>query len=173
MVRLGVMEGLNGLEKVFGEEFPHGKVQDCQVRVASNILAKVPGNVKKAAADYLRSIFCTSSRKKADEFAMAFAPKWEKNMPSTVKCLSNFFDPHLASFSFPEKEAVTLRTTNTIQRLNNVHEKDKSDGDRRRGKRLLSSSGVHITEDGDELEDKESRKGTSELPLYRKFTQLG
>ncbi len=40
---------------------------------------------------------------------------------------------------------------------------DKTDGDRGRGKRLLSSSGIHITEDGDELEDNENREGTSEF----------
>jgi putative transposase len=37
-MRLGIMDGLTGLEKVFKEEFPHAKVQRCQVHVARNIL---------------------------------------------------------------------------------------------------------------------------------------
>ncbi|MFP4642678.1 MAG: IS256 family transposase, partial [Dehalococcoidia bacterium] len=41
-VTLGVMDGLAGLEKVFGEEFPKAKIQRCQVHVMSNVLAKVP-----------------------------------------------------------------------------------------------------------------------------------
>ena len=41
-VTLGIMDGLQGLEKVFREEFSHGKVQRCQVHVARNVLAKEP-----------------------------------------------------------------------------------------------------------------------------------
>ena len=33
-VRLGVMDGLPGLETVFKEEFTHAKAQRCQVHVA-------------------------------------------------------------------------------------------------------------------------------------------
>ena len=39
-VRLGIMDGLSGLEKVFEEEFPNANVQRCQVHVARNVLAK-------------------------------------------------------------------------------------------------------------------------------------
>ncbi len=75
-------------------------------------------NTKKEVADDLRSIFYASSRKKADEFAVAFAAKWEKDMPSAVKCLSNSLDACLTFFSFPEEEWISLRTTNVAERLN-------------------------------------------------------
>jgi transposase-like protein len=42
LVKLGVMDGLSGPEKVFAEEFAHARVQRCQVHVARNVLAKVP-----------------------------------------------------------------------------------------------------------------------------------
>lgn len=45
-IHLGIMDGLSGLEKVFREEFPHAKVQRCQVHVARNVLAKVPQKLK-------------------------------------------------------------------------------------------------------------------------------
>ncbi len=51
-VRLGVMDGLPGLERVFKEEFPKARIQRSQVQVARNVLAKVP-----LVADELRSIF--------------------------------------------------------------------------------------------------------------------
>jgi len=41
-VKLGIMDGLPGLETVFKEEFSQAKVQRCQVHVARNVLAKVP-----------------------------------------------------------------------------------------------------------------------------------
>jgi putative transposase len=117
-VRLGIMDGLTGLEKVFQEEFPHAKIQRCQVHVARNVIAKVPGKLKQEVADDLRSIFYASSRKKADEFAVAFLHKWEKELPSAVKSLSNSLDACLTFFSFPEEEWISLRTTNAIERLN-------------------------------------------------------
>ena len=101
-VRLGIMDGLPGLEKVFQEEFPRAKIQRCQVHVARNILAKAPRKVKQEVADDLRSIFYASSRKKADEFAVIFQTRWEKEIPSAVQCLSNSLDACLAFFAFPE-----------------------------------------------------------------------
>lgn len=117
-VKLGIMDGLTGLEKVFQEEFPRAKIQRCQVHVARNVIAKVPTALKREVADDLRSIFYASSRRKADEFALSFQEKWEKDLPSAVKSLSNSLGPCLTFFSFPEEEWISLRTTNTIERLN-------------------------------------------------------
>jgi putative transposase len=117
-VRLGIMDGLSGLEKVFKEEFPHAKVQRCQVHVARNVLAKVPHKVKKEVADDLRSIFYASSREKADGFYKSFYKKWEQELPSAVKSLTQSLDVCLTFFKFPEEEWISLRTSNIIERLN-------------------------------------------------------
>jgi putative transposase len=115
---LGVMDGLPGLEKVFKEEFPKAKVQRCQVHVTRNVLAKVPKKLKKAVADDLRSIFYASSKEKAMEFFAVFKEKWEKDLPSAVKCLENSIQSCLTFFICPEEEWISLRTTNVIERLN-------------------------------------------------------
>ena len=115
---LGIMDGLPGLERVFKEEFPKAKVQRCQVHVAKNVLAKVPKKLKQAVADDMRSIFYASSKKKALEFFAAFKKKWEKELPSAVKCLESSIDSCLTFFKFPEEEWISLRTTNIIERLN-------------------------------------------------------
>ena len=117
-VTLGIMDGLSGLEKVFEEEFANSKVQRCQVHVARNVLAKVPHKTKKEVADNLRSIFYASSKKKADEFYKTFNEKWEKELPSAVKSLRQSIDACLTFFKFPEKEWISLRTTNIVERLN-------------------------------------------------------
>lgn len=117
-VKLGIMDGLPGLETVFKEEFPKAKVQRCQVHVARNVLAKVPKKLKKAVADDLRSIFYASSRKKAKEFFTAFKKKWQKDLPSAVKSLENSINACLTFFDCPEEEWISLRTTNIIERLN-------------------------------------------------------
>jgi putative transposase len=115
---LGIMDGLAGLEKVFKEEFPNAKVQRCQVHVARNVLAKVPRKLKKTVADGLRSIFYASSKEKALEFFKLFKMKWQKDLPSAVKCLENTIDSCLTFFMCPDEEWISLRTTNIIERLN-------------------------------------------------------
>lgn len=117
-VQLGIMDGLSGLEKVFKEEFPNAKVQRRQVHVARNVLAKVPHKLKKAVADDLRTIFYASSKEKADEFYRSFYEKWNKELPSAVKSLSQSIDACLTFFKFPEEEWISLRTSNIIERLN-------------------------------------------------------
>lgn len=117
-VQLGIMDGLSGLEKVFKEEFSHAKVQRCQVHVARNVLAKVPHKLKKEVADDLRSIFYASTKEKADNFYRSFYEKWDKEIPSAVKSLTQSLDACLTFFKFPEEEWISLRTSNIIERLN-------------------------------------------------------
>ena len=117
-VTLGVMDGLAGLERVFAEEFPNARVQRCQIHVARNVLAKVPRKLKQAIADEIRSIFYASSRKKALEFFEQFKVKWEKDLPSAVKCLGHSLEACLTYLQFPEEEWICLRTTNVIERVN-------------------------------------------------------
>jgi putative transposase len=117
-ILLGVMDGLPGLERIFKEEFPRAKVQRCQVHVARNVLAKVPRKLKQAVADGMRNIFYASTKEKAKEFFFEFKQRWEKELPSAVKCLENALEACLTFFNFPEEEWISLRTTNIIERLN-------------------------------------------------------
>jgi putative transposase len=109
----GIMDGLPGLEKVFKKEFPKARVQRCQVHVARNVLAKVPKQLKKNVADDMRSIFYASSKPKAMEFFHDFKKRWEKEIPSAVKCLGNSIESCLTFFICPEEEWISLRTTNS------------------------------------------------------------
>jgi len=115
---LGIMDGLAGLEGVFMEEFPKAKVQRCQVHLARNILAKVPGKLKKKIGDEVRSIFYASSRKKAMQFFNEFKSNWANELPSAVKCLEKSLDSCFTYLQFPEEKWICLRTTNVIERVN-------------------------------------------------------
>ena len=117
-VALGIMDGLPGLEKVFMEEFKNAKVQRCQIHVSRNVLAKVPRKLKKTVADEVRSIFYASSKSKALVFFEQFKSRWQKELPSAVKCLENSLESCLAYLQFPEEEWICLRTTNVIERVN-------------------------------------------------------
>ena len=173
-VTLGIMDGLSGLEKVFEEEFPHAKIQRCQVHVAKNVLAKVPRKLKKEVADGLRSIFYASSRKKAEEFAVQFAAQWERDLPSAVKCLANSLDACLTFFSFPEEEWISLRTTNIIERLNKEFKRRTKPMEIVAGENacylLLAFISLKM-----EMNWRNNKIGKvrPNLPLYKKFTHVG
>ncbi len=173
-VTLGIMDGLSGLEKVFEEEFFHAKIQRCQVHVAKNVIAKVPRKLKREVADDLRSIFYASSRKKAEEFAVTFAAKWEKDLPSAVKCLSNSLDACLTYLAFPEEEWISLRTTNVIERLNKEFKRRTKPMEIVAGENacylLLAFISLKM-----EMNWRTTKIGKvrPNLPLYKKFTQLG
>lgn len=117
-IRLGVMDGLPGLEKVFKEEFPNGKVQRCQFHVAGNVLSKVPYKIKMKVGDRLKDIFYARSKEKAKEFYEKFVADYEKVIPSAVKSLSHSIDSCLTFYEFPENEWKSLRTTNIVERVN-------------------------------------------------------
>ena len=59
-------------------------------------------------ADDLRSIFYASSKEKSLSFMSQFKNKWEKEIPSAVKCLENSLESCLTFFSSPEEECFLL-----------------------------------------------------------------
>ncbi|MDY7038221.1 MAG: transposase, partial [Thermodesulfobacteriota bacterium] len=68
--------------------------------------------------DDIRSIFYASSKKKAMEFFKVFKMKWQKDLPSAVKCLENSIESCLTYLTRPEEDWISLRTTNIIEHLN-------------------------------------------------------
>lgn len=118
LVKLGIMDGLSGLESVFKEEFINADIQRCQVHIARNVIAKVPVKFKREVADSLRDIFYVSTKEKAIKSFEAFKKKWNNIIPSAVRCLERNFEKSITYLKFDESLWVTLRTTNPIERIN-------------------------------------------------------
>lgn len=117
-VQLGIMDGLTGLERVFKEEFPNGKVQRCTVHVCRNVLTKTPKKLKEKVTDRLRDIFYASSKEAAIKCYHSFYEEYENSIPSALKSLENSIQSCLTFYAFPKEEWGSLRTTNSIERLN-------------------------------------------------------
>jgi putative transposase len=122
-ITLGIMDGLPGLELVFKEEFPHAKIQRCQVHVARNVLAKVPKKWKQVVADDLKNIFYAPSKEVALKRYDTFKTTWEREIPSAVGSLARSINACLSFFDFPQDEWISLRTTNIIERLNKEYKR--------------------------------------------------
>jgi putative transposase len=172
-VVLGIMDGLPGLEKVFKEEFPNAEVQRCQVHVARNVLAKVPQKLKETLADGVRSIFYASSEEKARGLFGGLKGRWEKELPSAVRCLEQSLDPCLTFFQFPKEEWISLRTTNLIERLNKEFKRRTKSMEIVAGEascyRLLAFISLKM-----ELHWRSNPVGKvrANLPFYKNFTQI-
>ena len=172
-IKLGIMDGLSGLEKVFVEEFPESKTQRCQVHVARNVLAKVPKKLKELVADDVRSIFYASTKKKALELSDVFKTKWDKDLPSAVKTLEQSLESCLMYLQFPEDEWLSLRTSNVIERLNKEFKRRTRSMEILAGEnscyRLLAFISLRM-----ELHWRSNPVGKvrKNLPCFKEFTQL-
>ena len=169
-IQLGIMDGLSGLEKVFQEEFINAKIQRCQVHVSRNVLCKVPKPLKKEVADGMRDIFYASSREKSKEFYDIFIKKYDDKIPSAVKSLKSNIDNCLTFYSYPEDEWISLRTTNTIERVNKEFKRRTKPMEILAGEesayRLLCFVAVKM-----ELNWRSAPVGRNNLPILDKFTQ--
>ena len=56
-VRLGITDGLAGVEKVFQRKFQQSNVQRCQMHVARYVLTKASQKIRQQVADDLPSIY--------------------------------------------------------------------------------------------------------------------
>ncbi len=170
-IQLGVMDGLSGLEKVFEEEFSNAKIQRCQVHVCRNVLVKTPRKMKAEVSDHLRDIFYATGKKKALEHYKTFVEKYEKDIPSAVKSLGNSIKSCLTFFSFPREEWISLRTTNTIERVNKEFKRRTKPMEILAGEqsayRLLCFIALKM-----ELNWRSAPLGRNNLPALNKFTQL-
>jgi putative transposase len=117
-IQLGIMDGLPGLMKVFKEEFPHSKVQRCQVHVKRNVLCKVSRGLKEEVSGKLDDIFYGGSKAKGIAAFNEFVEEYESKFPSAVKCLANVIEECLTFYDFLEDEWISIRTTNVIERVN-------------------------------------------------------
>lgn len=169
-VKLGIMDGLPGLERVFQEEFKNAKIQRCQVHVARNVLSKVPKKIKREVADKLRDIFYSSNRNKAKSKFEIFKEEYEEKIPTAVKSLSNNINNCLTFYSFPEEEWISLRTTNLIERVNKEFKRRTKPMEILAGEascyRLLCFIALKM-----ELYWRSAPLGRNNLPSLNKFTQ--
>jgi putative transposase len=117
-VNLGIMDGLQGLEKVFCEEFQKAKVQRCIVHVMRNVVTKAPRVLRREVTDCLRDIFYAEKKDTAKDRYDNFVKKYNDIVPSAVASLQRSIESCLTFFDFPEEEWVSLRTTNIIERVN-------------------------------------------------------
>lgn len=117
-VRIGVMDGLPGLEAAFQEFFPKATTGRCWVHAMRNAIAKAPARLRDAFKTKAHKVMYASSEDAAriafSELKNAMAGDAER----AVRCLEKDLESLLAHYRFEKKLWRGLKTTNPIERVN-------------------------------------------------------
>jgi putative transposase len=117
-VRLGVMDGLAGLEDQFKKEFPNAVTQRCWFHALGNSLAKAPARLREAFKIGAHKIMYAQSENDARIAFTTLKELMDGEAARAVKCLEKDLDSLLTFFKFDRALWVALRTTNAIETIN-------------------------------------------------------
>lgn len=117
-VKLGLMDGLPGLERVFLEEFPKSVTARCWFHAMQNALAKSPKRLTEPFHLLARKVMYADGRQGALAAFAALKLAMGKDAKRAVDCLEKDLESLIAHYSFDSKMWRTLKTTNSIERIN-------------------------------------------------------
>jgi putative transposase len=117
-VRIGIMDGLPGLESRFREAFPNAVTARCWVHALRNACAKTPARLhdvfKKLAHKVMYATSENSARLAFQELKAAMGTDAER----AVHCLEKDLESLLVHYRFEKSLWRALKTTNPIERVN-------------------------------------------------------
>lgn len=117
-VRVGVMDGLPGLEKVFREEFPNSVTARCWVHATRNVYSKTPRRLLPVLQPRVREIMYASSESNARNALKSLKKELGKDCDKAIQCLEKDLESLLVHYRFEQRFWFALKTTNPIERVN-------------------------------------------------------
>jgi putative transposase len=117
-VRVGVMDGLPGLEALFLEEFPNAVTARCWSHAMRNAVEKSPKKLRELFKKLANKVMYAPSQDEARKAFDALTSAMDKDAERAVACLSKDLESLLTHYRFESKYWRTLKTTNSIERVN-------------------------------------------------------
>ncbi len=117
-VRVGIMDGLPGLETVFLEEFPNAITARCWSHAMRNAVEKTPKKLRELFKKLANRVMYAPSQDEARKAFEALKEAMDKDAERAVACLFKDLESLLTHYSFESKYWRTLKTTNSIERVN-------------------------------------------------------
>jgi transposase-like protein len=118
-VELVVSDDHGGLKAAIARHFQGASHQRCQVHYARNLLGMVSYASRKELGADLRAMFAAPAREQALQLASSVANKWRKKGNEKVaRHMEEHLEECLTSLAFPESHRRRIRTTNSLERLN-------------------------------------------------------
>jgi putative transposase len=118
-VQLVVSDDHEGLKSAVSRHFQGAAHQRCQVHYQRNLLGMVSHIKRKELGADLRAIFAAPVREEALRIASSVANKWRgKGIEKLAEHLEEHIEECLSCLAFPENHCRRIRTTNSLERLN-------------------------------------------------------
>lgn len=117
-VRIGIMDGLPGLEKTFKDTFPEAVTARCWVHSTRNAMNKCPARLRDAFKTMLDTVMYAESFQEAIAQFKALKSDMGQDAQRAVSCLEKDLDSLLVHYSFEKSYWRALKTTNPIERIN-------------------------------------------------------
>jgi putative transposase len=122
-VRIGIMDGLPGLETLFKNTFPKSVTARCWVHSLRNALAKTPARLRDAFKLMAHKVMYATSEDQARVAFKALKEAMGADAERAVHCLEKDLDSLVVHFRFEKKFWIALKTTNPIERINKEFKK--------------------------------------------------
>lgn len=117
-VRVGVMDGLPGLEKLFAQTFSNSVTARCWVHSLRNVIAKTPERFREAFKEISDRIMYATSEDAARRVFLELKTMMGRDAERAVNCLEKDLESLLVHYRFDKKFWRALKTTNPIERVN-------------------------------------------------------
>lgn len=118
-VQLVVSDDHEGLKSAVCRHFQGAAHQRCQVHYMRNLLGMVGHAKRKELGADLRAIFAAPAREEALRIASSVAKKWRGTGHEKVaEHIEEHIEECLTCLAFPESHRRRIRTTNSVERLN-------------------------------------------------------
>ena len=115
---LVIIDGNKGLRVAVEKNWPGTAVQRCTVHKLRNLERHAPRHaLEEVKSDYHRIVY-GESLEQAKKAYRDFISKWKKLAPKVVVSLEEAGDELLTFYRFPKSQWKSLRTTNSIERIN-------------------------------------------------------
>lgn len=116
-VRIGLMDGLPGLESLFLRTFSSSVTARCWKHALSNAVAKTPARLRDAFKKLAHGVMYAASEDAARVAFTRLKEAMGNDAERAVRCLEKDLDSLLAHYRFDRTLWRALKTTNTVERV--------------------------------------------------------
>lgn len=113
-----VSDNHSGLVNAVKKHFQGATWQRCQTHFSRNVLDNTPKKIQPEVKKYLKQIYNADNIEDAKKQMRNAIDRLEIKAPKAIEILESGFDDVTTIFALPEKYQKRLRTTNSIERLN-------------------------------------------------------
>lgn len=117
-VDIVVSDNHKGMVKAIRKNFTNASWQRCQTHFSRNVFDKTPKKHQEEIHSHLQKLYNAENIDHARDLLRQITEKYAEKLPDVVDLIESAFDDITAIIALPEKYRKRLRTTNSVERMN-------------------------------------------------------